>query len=124
MPSDLTLQLRLDDPGRVIAELSCGASRATVTSSAAGEAIADLAAAWEDTVRDGCGECYWPEGGGDYRWLFRRNGERVSVVLLWCANPVTGWEHVFWAETAWGELLATMRGAFMRQTITMSESRD
>lgn len=120
MSSDLSLELRLDEQGRVIAELGCGASRATVTSSAAGEAIADLAAAFEDTVREGCGECYWAEGGGDYRWLFRRNGESVSVVVLWCVNPVTGWEHVFWAETGWGELLETVRGALARQTITLS----
>lgn len=120
MPSDLALELRLDDLGRVIAEMNCGASRATVTAAKAGEAIADLAAAWEDTVRDGCGECYWPEGGGDYRWLFRRSGDSVSVVVLWCVNPITGWEHIFWAETGWDMFQETLRGAIARQTIVLS----
>ena len=115
----LELQLQLDELGRVIARLSKGKSSATVTSSAAAGAIADLAAAFEDTVRDGCGECYWPEGGGDYRWLFRRTGERVAVVVLWCANPVTGWEHVFWGETGWDEFQQTLRGAVARQTISL-----
>jgi hypothetical protein len=120
MPSVLALELRLDDLGRVIAELRCGASQATVTAAKAGEAIADLAAAWEDTVRDGCGECYWPEGGGDYRWLFRRSGDCVSVVVLWCVNPITGWEHIFWAETGWDMFQETLRGAIARQTIVLS----
>ena len=118
MRPDFDLELHLDEHGRVIARLEKGRAQATVTSSAAAEAIADLAAAFEDTVRDGCGECYWPEGGGDYRWLFRRNGERVAVVVLWCANPVTGWEHVFWGETGWEEFLVTLRGAVARQMMT------
>lgn len=119
MSPALELELRYDDLRRVLASLTSGKSHATVTSSAAAEAIADLAAAFEDTVRDGCGECYWPEGGGDYRWLFRRNGERVSVVVLWCANPVTGWEHVFWGETGWEEFQHTLRGAVARQAISL-----
>lgn len=120
MSSDLALDLQLDELGRVIASLSRGPAKATVTSSTAAEAIADLAAAFDDTLRDGCGECYWPEGGGDYRWLFRRNGPIVSVVILWCANPVTGWEHVFWAETDWDSFQSTLRGAIARQTLSIS----
>lgn len=109
--------MRLDELGRVIATLSCGTSTAAVTAANAAEAIADLAAAVEDTEREGCGECYWPEGGGDYRWLFRRNGGAVSVVVLWCVNPVTGWEHVFWAEMGWEEFLRVFRAAIAKQTV-------
>jgi hypothetical protein len=119
MQPAIGLELQFDELGRVIATVTSGAARATVTSSAAAEAIADLAAAFEDTVRDGCGECYWPEGGGDYRWLFRRNGARVSLVVLWCANPVTGWEHIFWGESEWDEFQQTVRGAIARQTLNI-----
>jgi hypothetical protein len=116
----LALELQLDELGRVVANLTSGASRATVTSSAAAEAIAGLAAALDDTAREGCGECYWPEGGGDYRWLFRRKEQKVAVVVLWCSNPVTGWEHIFWTETAWEELEPTVRSALARHSITIS----
>lgn len=119
MRPELDVELSLDERGRVVALLTKGKSRATATSSSAAGAMADLAAAFEDTARDGCGECYWPEGGGDYRWLFRRTGPRVSVVVLWCVNPVTGWEHVFWGETGWEEFQQTLRGALARQAISI-----
>jgi hypothetical protein len=50
------------------------------------------------------GECFWKEGGGEYRWVFRRDGESVRVAVLWSAGVMTGWEHVFWAECPVGEV--------------------
>jgi hypothetical protein len=44
---------------------------------------------------EGYAECFWPEPGGQYWWMFSREGRRLEVVVLWSRGAVTGWEHVF-----------------------------
>ena len=92
------LQLEIDHYGRLIASLSEGAKSATATASDPIEAAADLAGALDAVQQSGLGESYWLESQGEYRWLFRRSGDRVRIVVLWSAGVVTGWEHVFETE--------------------------
>jgi hypothetical protein len=113
----MLVAMDLDPAGHLVCTLSHGQSEAFITSSQASEALADLAAALDDTARDGCGECYWLEGGGDYRWMFRRNGANISVVVLWCTNPVKGWENVFWSEDPYEMTMAQIREQVDRHRI-------
>lgn len=91
---------------RLNCELSEGPGEATITASNMLEAAADLAAALDDAAKYGFGECYWLEGGGEYRWMIRREGKKARVVVLWGTGVVTGWEHRYYAECAfekWAE---------------------
>ncbi len=94
----MNLSLETDHFGRLICSISHGGGEAVVTASNPSAAAADLAAAIEDAVTAGCGECYWQEAGGEYRWMFRRDGDQVRLAVLWSAGTLTGWEQVLSAE--------------------------
>lgn len=87
-----------DASGRVICTLTEGGHAATVTASNVPEAGTGLAEALECARTLGLGECWWEEQGGDYRWLFRRDGERLTVAVMWSSGTITGWQHVFRTE--------------------------
>lgn len=94
----MDLLIERDPAGRFICTLVDQACTATVTSSNVAEAAATLTAALDETRETGYGECFWSEQGGDYRWMFRRNDDRVAVVVLWSTGVITGWTHVFRSE--------------------------
>jgi hypothetical protein len=90
--------LDADDLGRLVSTLSDNGGAAMITASnvlAAGE---DLASALEDARAGGHGECLWRELHGEYRWIFRRNADRLAIVVFWSTGTATGWEYVFRAE--------------------------
>jgi uncharacterized protein YegP (UPF0339 family) len=87
--------LDIDDGGRFVARLSADGHKTRLVTSSLLPAVADLLAAVEDARDTGYGECLWQEQGGDYRWMFRAAGERLTVVALWSTGTLTGWEHVF-----------------------------
>ena len=61
--------------------------------------VADLRAAL-DALRDADGaECFWQTPSGDYRWVLRRRGDRLTVVALWCRSAAIGWQHVLHVDT-------------------------
>jgi hypothetical protein len=62
-------------------------------------------------VSNGQGECFWHEAAGDYRWLFRSEGDRMRVVVLWSIGTMTGWEHRFWVECGAAEFRDAMQSA-------------
>lgn len=70
-----------------------------VTAADAAAAGADLLMALDDVRDTGFGECFWPEAGGEFRWMLRRTGQRLTVVALWSSGTLTGWQHVLRAET-------------------------
>jgi hypothetical protein len=88
-----------DQFGRLTCDVSNGPETAVVTASDRLRAITDLSTAIDALERNGIGECYWPEAAGEYRWVFRRIGERVRLAILWSTGTMTGWEHVFWVES-------------------------
>jgi hypothetical protein len=93
----MTFSASRDRIGHLVCHLTDERSTETVTASNP-EAAAHLLAALDDAIRDGCGECYWAEGGGEYRWMFRREASTLRIVVLWSTGTFTGWEHVFYAE--------------------------
>ena len=99
----MDVSLQRDEFGRLIAELKDGRQEATVTASNVPAAGEDLIAAIESARDTGYGECQWEEQGGDYRWMFRHTDGRLTVVVLWATGTVTGWQHVFRADTTMEE---------------------
>lgn len=85
--------------GRMLCTVASGRNRATVTCANAEAASDALMAALDDTRREGCGECVWPEAVGEYRWMFRRNDDIVTLVALWSSGTLTGWQQLFEADT-------------------------
>ena len=77
---------------------------ATLVAADLADAAEDLEAALADARDGGYGECVWQLTDGEYKWLFRRTGNRTDVVVLWSAGVVTGWQHVFRSETDAAEL--------------------
>lgn len=101
----MELMIRRDELGRLIASLKDGRQEATVTASNVPQAGDDLLAALANARDTGYGECLWEEQGGDYRWMFRNNDGRLTVVVLWATGTLTGWQHVFRTETGLDELM-------------------
>ncbi len=113
----MDLMFETDEYRRIICTLVDGPQSATVTASNVPEAAMDLQVAIESASATGLGECFWQEQAGVYRWLFRRDGKRVAVVVLWSTGVITGWEQVFRSECdlAWltqriGEEVVRRRG--------------
>jgi hypothetical protein len=97
-----------DEFGRLTCDLNDGATNAVVTASNMPEAQTSLATAIDAVLSRGLGECFWEEACGEYRWVFRREQDKVRVAVMWSTGTVTGWEHVFWSETD----VNTFAGAF------------
>jgi hypothetical protein len=110
----MDLSLGTDQYGRLVCTLSDGGSPAFVTASDASAAAADLVAALEDVTATGGGDCFWQEGGGQFRWMFRRDGEAVRMVVLWSTGAITGWEHVFSATCDLAPFSRDVRAALER----------
>jgi hypothetical protein len=87
-----------DAAGRLVCTLVEGANTAMATASDVPGATQVIEAALADVRTADCGECVWAEGGGEYRWMFRRHADRLTVVVLWSAGTLRGWQHVFRCE--------------------------
>jgi hypothetical protein len=94
----MTVTIETDDLGRYICTLTDADVSAIVTASNAPEAGAALLQALEDARTTRYGECQWDEQGGEYRWMFKREGDRLTVAVMWCHGTITGWQHVFRAD--------------------------
>ena len=103
------LSFALDQFGRLMCELHDGQTSGTATASNVPDAANDLHAALASAESTGRGECWWLEGAGEYRWVIRRDGDGVNVVVLWSAGTITGWEHVFWGQGDFAGLSADIR---------------
>ncbi len=88
-----------DHYGRLVFTLSFRGREAVVTASDAVTAAGSLLDAVDDVQQTGFAECFWPEPNGEYRWMLRRSGERLTVVVLWSIGTLTGWDHVVDDET-------------------------
>jgi hypothetical protein len=94
----MTFALEKERSGHLVCSIAEAGESATVTASNP-DAVEQLLAALRDAGgRDGYGECLWEEGGGEYRWMLRRSGPTLTVVVLWSSGTVTGWQHVFRAD--------------------------
>ncbi|TAK16535.1 MAG: hypothetical protein EPO35_05135 [Acidobacteria bacterium] len=58
-----------------------------------------LTRALDDAMATGYGECFWPAFiGGQYWWIFKREGDALEVIAMWTRGGVSTWEHVFRAR--------------------------
>ncbi len=101
----------VDDFGRLICTVYSEDPPAVVTSSDATLARAQLLEAIDEVEATGYSECLWPEATGEYRWMFRRAGDRLTVVALWSSGTLTGWQHVLHAETDFEAFTSRIRAA-------------
>ena len=95
--------------GRLVCSLTHGGREAAITAADLPGAVADFRAAFDDALRDGVGECYWREGGGEYRWVFRKDGGNIRVAVLWSNGTLTGWEQKVWLERPAEEVEGAIR---------------
>jgi hypothetical protein len=107
----MQVTLRGDSFGRVVGTIVYHGAETTVTGSDHDSAIRDLRVAVESALTHGHGECFWHEAMVDYRWLFRREGSTMRIVIVQSAGTLTGWEHCLWAECGVEEFGDMMRGA-------------
>jgi hypothetical protein len=105
----VTLTFGRDSFDRVTCLLRRGAVEAVATASNRSAAIDEMLAAMASLDANGLGECFWHEAAGEYRWVFRREDDKVRVAVLWSAGVMTGWEHVFWAECAMDDVMGQIR---------------
>ncbi len=110
----MQLTVDTDENGRLICKLAEADMEGTVTASNVPQAGNDLLDAIEDAKSTGYGECLWEEVGGEYRWMLRTHGDRLTVVVLWSIGTVTGWQHVFRAECDAGWFQETARASLAR----------
>jgi hypothetical protein len=92
--------LQQERSGHLVCSLADDAQEATVTASNVPDAPLQLIAALDAARDNGYGECLWLEGAGEYRWMLRRERERLTLVVLWSSGTLTGWQHVFRTECA------------------------
>ncbi|MEO8659342.1 MAG: hypothetical protein ABI693_12780 [Bryobacteraceae bacterium] len=105
------LSLQLDEFGRLACQLTNKESTATVSCADVREGLLALSGALDDVEKDGAGECFWLRSAGEYRWVFRRLDEQVRLAVLWCGSVAIGFQHVFWAECPFDELVSRLRAA-------------
>ena len=110
----MRLHLSIDAEGHLGCELTGGDTEARASAWDAGEALEDLRVALERLESEGCGESFWQQAEGCYRWLFRRDGDKLRTAVLWSTGIVTGWEHVFWSECDYEECVNACRGEIAR----------
>jgi len=109
----MKISLRVDEFERLICAVEDGAAPVMVTASDP-DAAAHLVAAIEEAAGDGVGECFWEEGGGEYRWLLRRQGEKLRLVVLWSSGTLTGWDTILWRECGFEDFRAQVNAEASR----------
>lgn len=98
----MQLSLASDEFRRLTCLITNGQEKGIATSSDPASATA-LLNAIDNAEASGSADCFWPEAGGEYRWAFRRDGDRMRIALMWSTGTMTGWEHVFWGECGLAE---------------------
>ena len=111
----MELTLATDVLGRLSCALSDGKEVATLSASNHRAASSVLVEAIHEAETTGYGECYWQQAEGEYRWMFRRDGAKVRVAVLWSTGTLTGWEHVFWSECDFEPFARHVRSEVARQ---------
>jgi len=110
----MNVALSTDGFGRLVCDIEHAGSTAIATSADMATARAQFLGALEDVEQTGYGECLWPEAVGEYRWMFRRSGTAVIVVLLWSRGTLTGWDHLLHASTDFRAFAADFRARLDR----------
>lgn len=99
-----------DSHGRITCTIADAGNHAVITGGDAVNASLELLAAVQDAEDSGYGDCLWQEASGDYKWMLRRNGESVTVAVMWSSGVVTGWQHVIRGDTSFRGFADQVRG--------------
>lgn len=110
----MRFSLRKDDFGRLECVLGDEQEQHSVFGADPDTALSDLAAALDDLETSGSGECVWLISSGEYRWVFRREGDRVRLAVIFLHSVAVGYQHVYWGEHALRGVLDDLRAEIRR----------
>jgi hypothetical protein len=110
----MRFSLGRDDFGRLECRIGDAQEEHSVYAAEAEAALADLAAALGDLEISGAGECIWLISSGEYRWVFRRQGEMVRLAVMFLHSVAVGYQHVYWGEHPADEVLERCRAEIRR----------
>jgi hypothetical protein len=116
----VTVSITPDEFGGLVCSLRDESNEGVVRATNPQEAAADLTGALDNVAQGLTGECFWLRESGDYRWLIKRTGDKVRLVVLWCTGAMTGWENVFWADTEWPALESALRAQLAALAVAAS----
>lgn len=90
------LHLDLDPHDTLVVRLRDGAIESAVSARPSQAAATSLSRALGTAVESGYGECFWPAPeGGQYWWMFKRDGDAIEAIAMWTRGGASLWEHVF-----------------------------
>ncbi len=110
----MRFSLGRDDFGRLECRIGDAQEEHSVYAAEAEAALADLAAALGDLEISGAGECIWLISSGQYRWVFRRQGEMVRLAAMFLHSVAVGYQRVCWGEHPAAEALERCRAEIRR----------
>lgn len=110
----MRFSLGMDDFGRLECRIGDDQEEHSVCAAEAEAALSDLAAALDDLETSGAGECVWLISSGEYRWVFRRQGEMVRLAVMFLHSVAVGYQHVYWGEHPAAEVLERCRAEIRR----------
>jgi len=110
----MRFSLGKDDFGRLECRIGDEQEEHSVYAAEPEAALNDLWAALDDLETSGAGECVWLVSSGEYRWVFRREGERARLAVMYLHSVAVGYQHVYWGEHPLGEVLSQCRAEIRR----------
>lgn len=113
----MRFSLGIDDFGRLACTFSDGEEEHTVFCADPPAALAYLNAALDDARDTGFGECFWPISAGEYRWVFRRDKDRLRLAVMYVRSIAIGFQHVYWGETDFEPFAALVRAEIDRMPV-------
>jgi len=97
----MDVRLALEAHDELIVHLRDGEQQTSVSVPRSRPGIQSLTRALDAALTDGHGECFWPcTTGGQYWWMFKRDGDSLEVIVMWTRGGASLWEHVFRATDA------------------------
>jgi len=97
----MDVQLSLEPHDILAVHLREGEQQAMVSVHPSRAGAQSLMRALGDALTAGYGECFWPAAtGGQYWWIFKREGETLETMAMWTRGGASLWEHVFRATDA------------------------
>jgi|SRR5688572_24619406 hypothetical protein len=97
----MDLRLEIEPHDVLVVHLREADEQTTVSMRPSRAGVESLQRALHTALDHGYGECFWPGmPGGQYWWIFKRNGETLETIAMWTRGGAGLWEHVFRATDA------------------------
>jgi hypothetical protein len=117
-------EFQAGEPGRLLCRIQDADGEHIVGAASPAEAVAGMSAALDDVETTGAADCYWTDANSEYRWVFKRHGERLRVAVLRLTGVVPGYQHVAWVEEDASLLIASLRTAIAQIPWPSAASRE